>query len=796
MSTKLWYNQYKEGWLNALPLGNGKIAAMFFGDPQTEHIQVNEESLYTGHPLEEKYNTSPEMLDKIRQMIFDGDYEGACALSDISFLTEPPRVRFYQTIGDIYVDFHQKGEVRDYHKELELATGIAKASYARGGVCYESETFISQRYNALAYRVWTPNGEKVSFDLKYQREDYHKQDRRQEETDILGQKLSIWNEGDTIVMDGIALDGAHPHYGEAGESVHFGGIVTVKTDGVVMAHDGILSVTDATEAVVYASFETDYDVSTFGYDRGKDYLGILRNRMADAMNAEYPEILASHIRDHGEAFGTVSLELDSPGKYDHLPTDKRLEQIKAGVADDFDFYTLYFQYGRYLLLGSSGGNAVLPAQLQGKWADDFMPPWGADYHTNINLQMNYWIANVGHMHHVVKPLVHFMKMVSQFGQKTAREMYHTDGWVIHHTTDIYGRTGVHDSSQCGFFPMAGPWMCMNLWEQYEYTGDREYLENTLYPILKGACQFLKGYLIEDRQGRLVTNPSNSPENLFYYIDKNGEKKRSMFTYGATIDFEIVYAVFNRLIYASRLLGIDSDFASELEQILTRIPKLQVGERYGTIREWIEDFEEVEPQHRHISHLFGLHPSDQINESDPEIFEAAKRTIARRLAYGGGATGWSRAWIINFYARLMDGENAAEHLRQLMARSTVDNLFDMHPPFQIDGNFGGSAGVAEMLLQSHLGTFDQRVISILPAIPAAWKSGSFKGLCARGNFYLDAQWSDGKVTKVTLHAPAGGDCRIKLTEEMKNFKTEAACAVNGNVLTLTTVPGGEYEIRFD
>ena len=796
MSTKLWYNQYKEGWLNALPLGNGKIAAMFFGDPQTEHIQVNEESLYTGHPLEEKYNTSAEMLDKIRQMIFDGDYEGACALSDEQFLANPPRVRFYQTIGDLYVDFADKGQVEDYHKELELSTGVAKANYIRGGVRYESETFISEKYNALAYRVCTPNGNKFSFDLKYQREDYHKQDRRQEETDILGQKLSIWNEENTIVMDGTALDGAHPHYGDAGESVRFGGIVTVKTDGVVTAHDGVLSVCDATEAVVYASFETDYDVNTFGYDRGKDYLGILRNRMAVVMNAEYREVFASHVRDHGQAFGTVSLELDSSGKYDHLPTDQRLEQIKAGVTDDFDFYTLYFQYGRYLLLSSSGGNAVLPAQLQGKWADDFLPPWGADYHTNINLQMNYWIANVGHMHHTVKPLVHFMKMVSKFGEKTAREMYHTDGWVIHHTTDIYGRTGVHDSSQCGFFPMAGPWMCMNLWEQYEYTGDRDYLENTLYPILKGACQFLKGYLIEDRQGRLVTNPSNSPENLFYYVDKNGEKKRSMFTYGATIDFEIIYAVFNRLIYASRLLGIDGEFASELEQILTRIPKLQVGQRYGTIREWIEDFEEVEPQHRHISHLFGLHPSDQINESDPEIFEAAKRTIARRLAYGGGATGWSRAWIINFYARLKDGENAAEHLRQLMVRSTVDNLFDMHPPFQIDGNFGGSAGVAEMLLQSHLGSFDERIISILPAIPAAWKSGSFKGLCARGNFYLDARWQDGKLTSVTVHAVAGGDCRIKLTETMENFRTEAAHSVSGNVLTLATVPGGVYDIEFN
>ena len=795
MSTKLWYNRYREGWLNALPLGNGKIAAMFYGDPLREHIQVNEESLYTGRPLEEKYNTSPEMLSKIRQMIFDGDYEGACALSDVTFLTQPPRVRFYQTMGDIYVDFHSKGEVTDYHKELELSTGVAKAGYRRDGVLFESESFISQKYNALCYRVCTANGEKFSFDLKYERVDYRKDTYRPEEASISDQRVCVWNEGNTIVLDGVALDGTHPEYGDGGESVRFGGMVTVKTDGAVSAHDGILTVTDAADAVVYASFETDYDVNTFAFDRTKDYLAIIRQRLAVVCATDYAQVRDAHIRDHGAAFGTVELKLNCGGAYDHLPTDVRLERIKAGCTDDYDFYTLYFQYGRYLLLCSSGGNAVLPAQLQGKWADEFLPPWGSDYHTNINLQMNYWIANVGHMHHTVKPLIHFMQMVSKFGEKTAREMYHTDGWVVHHTTDIYGRTGVHDSSQCGFFPMAGPWMCMNLWEQYEYTGDRDYLENTLYPILKGACQFLKGYLVEDRQGRLVTNPSNSPENLFYYMDRNGEKKRSMFTYGATIDFEIIYAVFNRLIYASRLLGIDAEFAAELEYILTRIPKLKVGQRYGTIQEWIEDFEEVEPQHRHISHLFGLHPSDQINESNPEIFEAAKRTIARRLAHGGGATGWSRAWIINFYARLKDGENAAEHLYQLMARSTVDNLFDMHPPFQIDGNFGGSDGVAEMLLQSHLGSFDERIISVLPAIPTGWKSGSFKGLCARGNFCLDVAWQDGKVTTVTVNAPAGGACRIQLTEEMKHFCLDADYSVIGNVLIFETVPGGSYKIEF-
>lgn len=794
MSTKLWYNQFVEGWLNALPLGNGKIAAMFYGNPQIEHIQVNEESLYTGCRMQEQYNNSPEILHQIQQLLFEGDYEQAGKLSDKYFLTEPPRVRFYQTIGDIYVDFQNKGEVRDYHKELELTTGVAKASYHRGSVPFESECFISQKYNVLCYRVRAIGGEKFSFDLKYERVDNHKEKREAEFNLILGQRVSIWNEENSIVLDGQAIDGKHRYYGEGGESVRFGGIVTLKADGKVEAHDGILTVTDTTDAVVFASFETDYDVETFDFDRSKDYLAIIRERLAQAVRTGFQQIKNTHLQEHGEAFGKVELNVDS-ADYCYLPTDQRLKRIQEGAVDDLDFYTLYFQYGRYLLLTSSGGNAVLPANLQGKWADNFMPPWGADYHTNINLQMNYWIANVGNLHQTVKPLVHFMKMNAKFGEKTARQMYHTNGWVIHHTTDIYGRTGVHDSSQCGFFPMAGPWLCMNLWEQYEFTGDEAYLKDTLYPILKGACLFLKGYLVEDSQGHLVTNPSNSPENEYYYIDKNGEKKKTMFTYGATIDFEIIYAVFTRMIYTARHLGIDGEFAAELENILQRIPKLQVGERYGTIREWIEDYEEVEPHHRHISHLFGLHPSDQINESDPVIFEAAKRTIARRLAHGGGATGWSRAWIINFYARLQDGENAGEHLRQLMVRSTIANLFDMHPPFQIDGNFGGSAGVAEMLLQSHLGQFGARVISVLPAIPAAWKDGSFKGLCTRGNFSVDAAWQDGKIKSVTIHAPAGGTCRLKLTDGMQNIRTDAAYTVDGQVLILETMAGGVYELQF-
>lgn len=761
MSTKLWYNQFKDGWLNALPLGNGRLAAMFYGNPKREQIQLNEESLWTGRQLKEEYSTSPEIMQEIRTLLFNEEYEKAGELSDKYLLANPPRVRHYQTAGDIFIDFSDKSDVSDYIKELDLKTGITSCSYKKNGAEYEEECFISQKYDVVCFRIKTKNGEKFSFKSSLIRE--KNAEERQKNGD--GQKITVTNTENGVLTVGQIIDEDNEMFGKGGENLRFGSYMTIKTDGQLSSHDGIIEVKDASEAVIFADVETDYDVNTFDFDRSRDFVSILKEKTEKALKTDYNEIKEAHIKDFSDAFDTASLDIASEDKSD-IPTDERLKNIQNGE-EDADFYTLYFQYGRYLLLSSSGGNATLPANLQGKWCHEFTPPWGSDYHTNINLQMNYWHAHTANMYKTTPPLVHFMKMLSEFGKETAQKMYHTDGWVIHHTTDIYGRTGVHDSSQCGFFPMAGPWLCMNLWEEYEFTGDRDYLKNTLYPILKGACEFLRDYLIEDENGYLVTNPSNSPENKFWYTDKNGERKTTMFTYGATIDFEIIYAVFTRMIYASKLLNKDGDFAKELEEILKRIPPLKISERYGTVCEWIKDYEETEPQHRHISHMFGLYPGDQINESDPIIFDAAKKTIARRLAYGGGATGWSRAWIINFYARLKDGENALEHLRQLIKRSTVENLFDMHPPFQIDGNFGGSAGVAEMLLQSHEGSLGERIISLLPALPESWKDGSFKGLCARGNFTVDAKWQDGKPTYVKVVSHNGGKLKLKLPNGKTN-----------------------------
>jgi alpha-L-fucosidase 2 len=370
-----------------------------------------------------------------------------------------------------------------------------------------------------------------------------------------------------------------------------------------------------------------------------------------------------------------------------------------------------------------------------------------------------------------------MKKVSTFGEKTAKDLFNARGWVINHTCDAFGRTGVHDSVDCGFFPMAGPWLCLNLWEHYEYTNSKEYLED-IYPILKGSSEFVQDYLTENEKGQLITSPSNSPENEFYYIDANGEKQESMFTEGATIDFQIIYALFTRTIHACKVLKRDEEFSKTLSKVLEKLPPMEISERYGTIREWIKDYEETDPGHRHISHLFGLFPGDQINESDPEIYEAAKRTIARRIENGGGSTGWSRAWTICFYTRLKDGENAYNHLKYLLKKCTANNLFDIHPPFQIDGNFGGTAGVTELLLQSHMG-----FIQLLPALPDAWEEGAVEGLLARGNFEVDLRWAEGKLQEAVITSNAGQPCQVRYGDQTLNFKTK-----KGQTYTITSVNG--------
>ncbi len=776
MSTKLHYDRFVNDWMNALPLGNGRIGAMIYGNPDCEQIEINEESLWSGRQIKEKNHATPETLDKIRKLIFQERLGEAAKLSRETFLSSPPTVRFFESFGEIFLDFADKAPYTDYKKELDLAEAVARISWNKNGVKHKSECFVSEKYDIFVYKTES-DGTPFCCDVTIKR----KQD---------AYTGAISN--DTLLMNGRLIYGDSPTYGEGGEGMAFGSMMKIVSDGTLCEHHDKTEVTDATYIIVYCAFATNYNVLTFDIDESIDYRRPLREHIHGIDGISYDEIKAEHIREHKKWFSPVEFELDGQS-YDDESTDVRLKKHKDGRYDP-DLYTLYYNFGRYLLIESSGKNATLPANLQGIWCHDFRPPWGSDYHTNINLQMNYWPAEICNCSEALLPLIHYMKMICKFGAQTAKELFNADGWTINHTSDIFGRTGIHDSVDCGFFPMAGSWMCLPLWEHYEYTNDLSYLKE-IYPILKGSCLFVCDYLSEAPDGKLVSVPSNSPENSFFYEEPNGEKQRSMFTQGATIDFQIIYALFTRTVYACNLLGEDSDFSDKLKDVLGKLPPMRISERYGTICEWIRDYEEVEPGHRHISHLFGLHPADQISKDTPELFEAAKRTIARRLQHGGGATGWSRAWIVNFYARLANGDAALQNLNKLLSDCTAENLFDIHPPFQIDGNFGGTSGITEMLLQSHRGCPNNRIVDLLPALPNEWHSGHIKGIKSRGGFVFDITWKNNKPTEVYVTATAKKPLLLGISEKYGRPLSDKDYTVSDSVLKLDLQKNETVKLTF-
>ncbi len=776
MSTKLWYDEFINDWMWALPLGNGRVGAMQYGNPDCEQIEINEESLWSGRQIKEKYHASPEALSEIRRLLHEEKLKEAAQKARETFLSDPPVVRSYESFGEIFIDYLDKSPYSNYRKELDLSQAIARVFWTKSKVNYKSECFISEKFDGFVYKVET-DGKPFSCNVSIKR----KQDA-----------YSSCIDADTIIMNGRVTYCPHHFYGEGGEGMSFGAKLRIKTDGELTADHSTITVTDATYVIVYSAFETNYNIEKFDIDENIDIKSKLNNTIETFCNADYESIKEKHISDHKEWFGNVEFTLPE-SEISQLPTDQRLKELRWDEYDP-DLFSLYYNFGRYLLIESSGKNAKLPANLQGIWCHDFNPPWGSDFHTNINLQMNYWPAENANLSETTIPFINFMKMISEFGSDTAKELFGARGWVVNHTTDAFGRTGVHDSVDCGFFPMAGPWLCLNLWEHYEYTNSTEYLKE-IYPILKGSCEFVQDYLTENEKGQLITSPSNSPENEFYYIDANGEKQESMFTEGATIDYQIIYALFTRTAHACKVLGMDKDFAETLFDVLAKLPPMEISERYGTIREWIKDYEETEPGHRHISHLFGLFPADQINESDPEIYEAAKRTIKRRIENGGGSTGWSRAWTICFYTRLKDGENSLNHLKYLLKKCTANNLFDIHPPFQIDGNFGGVAGITEMLIQSHLGTPDNRIVELLPALPDEWDKGSIKGIKARGGFTFDIEWENGAVKKSTVTSDTDRELSLKLNSRTPLPKTSKDFETDGNIIKMQFTKGEKAEFIF-
>lgn len=727
---KIWFTRPAAEWNEALPVGNGRLGAMVFGGVEIERLQLNEESVWTGRRMDYHNPKSKEGLKEVRRLLFEEKHAEAEKVAMEKIMGQLPRdfSQTYQTLGDLTFNFGKHRNVRNYRRELDIENAVATVKYSAGGVSYTREVFSSFPDQVLAIRLSADKGGQISFTARLSRP---------------GNKAEIQAKGDRIMMQ--------EHVGN-GIGVKMTAQVRFFPEGGTMTASGdSIRIEGANSVLALLTAATDY------WDDDPD--AVVANRMEAAGKKSFDELKSAHIEDYQQYFKRVDLDLGSTDAV-YFSTDSRIDAMKNGYVDPH-LIKLYYQFGRYLLISSSrpGG---LPANLQGIWADGLYPPWSADYHININIQMNYWPAELTNLSELHMPFLEFIEAMRADARKTAREVYGTRGITAHYTTDVWHYTEPTGQIRYGMWPMGIAWSCQHLWEHYLFTGDEEYLRELGYPILKEASEFCVDWLVKDpKSGKLVSGPSISPENTF--ITANGQK--ASMAMGPTMDHMIIQDLLTSTIDASKVLQVDRVFRKELEKTLLDLAPMQVGSD-GRLMEWMEEYAEAEPGHRHISHLFGLHPGRQITRNDDSLLEAARKTIAYRLAHGGGHTGWSRAWIINFFARLQDGEKAYENLLALLRQSTLYNLFDTHPPFQIDGNFGAVAGITEMLLQSHSGELE-----ILPALPAEWKKGLIHGICARGGFEVNIDWQEGRLVKTTILSRLGNDCHIRYAGKVVSIKTE-------------------------
>ena len=689
-------------WENSTPVGNGSMGLSIFGRTDSELFVLNEETVW-----DEKTDMKPagdfkDKIEHIRSLFLEGKNFEAAKWAEDNLENDFNVISSFEVAGKVHIDFDNKSKAKNYSRDLCLNNGVATVRYTKKDIETVEECFASYEEKLIAskFTFSAPS----SFILSFERE----------------LVKSYMTEDNTLTVCCGTASGTHG----------FAVGIKVITDGEFSADDGKLRVEFANEAVIYISIVTD--------NIAENYIDVCNAKLADA--PDYDTLKEAHIKSFSAVMNRSDISFVGDEELESMPVSERLERLKKNKkATDFGLMSLYWQFGKYLLVSSSRPG-TLPANLQGVWGERMQNPWNADYHTNINLQMNYWQAEQANISECTQALFDYMNTnLLVGGRKAAQDYYGCKGTVTHHLSDIYGFNAPADGVW-GLWPMGGAWLAFHIWEHYLYTQDIAYLKDTAYEYIKACVEFFLDYMVEDKNGRLLTGPSASPEND--YIGADG--KPVCMCMSPTMDVEIVSGLLKFYIETEKLLGIDADTAAKAAEALGKMPPIQVG-KHGQLMEWLEDYEEAEPGHRHISHAFGIYPADLITRATPDLYNAIRVTIDRRLANGGGHTGWSRAWLINLFARLRDGEATYEHIRLLFTRSTLPNLYDTHPPFQIDGNFGGAAGIGEMLVQSHEG-----FISLLPAT-SKLLSGSFSGLKARGNIEVSAEFACGRVNSFELVA---------------------------------------------